>query len=47
MNGAIEPTDSDCEWPSDDEDEDEVDKVTVCSHFALDWQFIYCSRAIS
>lgn len=28
VNAAIEPTDSDCEWPSDEEDEEEA-KIAV------------------
>lgn len=26
VTGSIEPTDSDCEWPSDEEDDEEIDK---------------------
>ena len=31
MNGGIEPTDSDCDWPSDEEEEDE--KLAVSNDF--------------
>ncbi len=30
VNAAIEPTDSDCDWPSDEEEEDEKLAVNVC-----------------
>ena len=26
LNGNIEPTDSDCDWPSDDEDEEDEEE---------------------
>ena len=29
VNGGTEPTDSDCEWPSDEEDDEEEVKLAV------------------
>ena len=30
VNGGIEPTDSDCDWPSDDENEEEKKLIVSC-----------------
>ena len=33
INGSVEPTDSDCDWPSDEEEEDEAN-LSVKAHKA-------------
>ena len=44
VGGGVEPTDSDCDWPSDEEDEDDEELAVSSSHVI---QYMACDLQLA